>query len=107
MPRKYYPQNVTGVWVYEENQPGAPALGTNGSAYLHVDRTFPLDGVCNYSGAVNGPSGWLFQFNVERASFKSMLAVALAAQAAGRPVRVRYDDAFGSGPCHLIGLITE
>jgi hypothetical protein len=97
--------NIAGVWIYEENQSGVS--GTNGSAYLQVDRTYPLDGICNYSGAVNGPSGWLFQFNVERASFKSMLAVALAAQAAGRPVRIKYDDAFGDGPCHVTGLITE
>jgi hypothetical protein len=98
--------NIAGVWIYEENQSGV-VLGSKGSAYLQVDRTYPLDGICNYSGAVNSPSGWLLQFNVERESFKSMLAVALAAQATGRSVRIRYDDAFGNGPCHVIGLITE
>lgn len=82
--------------------------GPNGRAWIAIDRTFPLTGNCLYAGTVNGPAGWMLEFDTEHGSFKSFFASALAAYSSGRTVEITYDDGFGAGTtCRITGLVVS
>lgn len=80
--------------------------GPRGRAFIALDRTFALPGVCVYSGGVNAPSGWKLEFIAEDPSFNSMWALAMIAYSSGRSVDVYFDDGFGAGTtCRVTSIV--
>jgi len=97
--------SLNGAFITKVQHDLSTTRGPNGRAYITIDRHFPLAGVCMYSGGVDAPSGWMLEFSVEHGSFKSMLALALTAYAAGHSVNLDYDDGFGPGTtCRITNL---
>ena len=94
--------SISGVQIVSVQQSSGATGHPNGFVYIGLNVAFPLVGGCRYSGDVNAPDHWLIRIDTNDVAYRGLMAIALTAYTTGAPVRVDYDDAYGSGAdCHV------